>query len=168
MTFLGPNTVTVLWCAGFAIVVLGVGGIMTDVGPWYRALRMPSWQPPAWLFGPVWTAIGILSVWGAVVAWDAATDAQQGTIRVLFVVNGLLNVGWSLLFFKLRRPAWAVIEVVPLWLSVLALVVVIYPIAPMAGLLLLPYLIWVAFAAFLNLTIVKLNTTFKQPAGKNQ
>ena len=144
-------------------VTLGAGGALTTnaLGEWYRHLRKPSWQPPNWLFGPAWTVIGLLSAAAGVLAWRSAADHRERLlIIVLFALNGLLNVAWSGLFFKLERPDWALIEVLPLWLSVAALVAAFADHAPTAALLLVPYLVWVAFAAFLNLTIVRLNRPF--------
>jgi tryptophan-rich sensory protein len=85
----------------------------------------------------------------------------------LFVVNGLLNIGWTLLFFKLHRPDWALIEVVPLWLSILALALVLWPMSATAGGLMLPYLAWVFFAGLLNRAVVQLNKPFRLAGREN-
>lgn len=160
MTFLGPATVPIIVAALCTMLVLGVGGALTEVGAWYASLRRPSWQPPNWLFGPAWSAIGVCTAASAVLAWRAADLAGRREVVALFAINGVLNVGWSLLFFKLRRPDWALIEVVALWLSVAAPLVVIAPISALASALLAPYAIWVAFAAVLNRKIVQLNQPF--------
>ncbi len=81
---------------------------------------------------------------------------------LLFVANGLLNMGWSLLFFTLRRPDRALVEVVALWLSILALIVVLAPASPLAAWLVVPYLLWVSFASVLNVAIVRLNRPFQR------
>jgi tryptophan-rich sensory protein len=142
---------------GVALIVAIAGGLLTDIGPWYRALRKPSWQPPDWLFGPAWTLIFTLTAIAAALAWrDAPASARAGLIG-LFLVNALLNIAWSGLFFSLKRPDWALIEVVLLWVSIAALIARIAPINGLASLLLTPYLAWVSFAAFLNYTIVQLN-----------
>jgi tryptophan-rich sensory protein len=78
-------------------------------------------------------------------------------IIVLFAINYALNIAWSALFFRLERPDWALIEVIFLWLSIVALMIGLMPISATAGLLIIPYLAWVSFAAYLNLTIVRLN-----------
>jgi tryptophan-rich sensory protein len=148
-------------------VVLGIGFALTvsEVTTWYLRLRKPSWQPPDWLFGPAWTTIGLLSVASAVIAWrSATTGAERHALLALFALNGVLNAGWSALFFKMRRPDWALIEVVPLWLSIDALMVAFHAGAPTASWLLAPYLVWVSFAACLNLSVVKLNRPFGRPA----
>jgi translocator protein len=97
----------------------------------------------------------------AVYAWrNARSRVQREWVIGLFALNGFLNVLWSTLFFALRRPDWALIEVVFLWLSILLPVVVFWRRARPASLYLLPYLAWVGFAAFLNLTVVRLNAPF--------
>ncbi len=141
-----------------AIVVLGLGGWLTRIGPWYRSLVKPSWQPPDWLFAPAWTLIFAFAATAAVLAWDkTAGSAEAWRVVLLFGVNIILNIAWSLLFFRLERPDWAFGEVILLWLSILALVVGLWSLSVTASLLMLPYLAWVTFAAYLNLTIVRLN-----------
>ncbi len=148
--------------AGLGAVALSLaGGLLTEIGPWYRGLRKPGWQPPDWLFGPAWTLILGLAAWSAALGWEAAAGAGQRTLVVgLFALNALFHLLWSPLFFKLRRPDWALAEVPLLWLSILALIVTLLPISKLAAWLLAPYLLWVAFAAWLNLTIVRLNRPF--------
>jgi tryptophan-rich sensory protein len=142
-------------------VTLAAGGALTRIGPWYFSLSVPPWKPPNWAFGPVWTAIGVCSALSAAYAWRAAgTAGERKLILALFGANAVFNVLWSLFFFRLRRPDWALIEVVPLWLSVLAPVLLLWPIRPLSSLLLLPYLLWVSIAATLNLSIVRRNAPF--------
>jgi tryptophan-rich sensory protein len=153
-----PAGVAIAWAVGLCLI----GGLMTPRAEWYASLKKPTWQPPNWLFGPMWTVILGLAAWSAVIAWDAASGpAEQRSILILFGVNGVFHLAWSPLFFKLQRPDWALIEVPFLWASVLALIVGLWPISQTAALLILPYLLWVSIAAFLNLTIVRLNP---QPA----
>jgi tryptophan-rich sensory protein len=153
----GPVIVAV---AG-AVFTGGAGGALTRIDDWYRNLRKPSWQPPDWLFGPVWTIIIGLSAWSAVIGWrHAGTPNGQIFVAALFGVNVLLNVAWSYFFFFRRRPDLALKEVVGLWLSIAALIAAMAPISSLGAGLLVPYLIWVSFAAFLNLTIVRLNGAF--------
>ncbi|GAN77246.1 TspO/MBR family protein [Acidisphaera rubrifaciens] len=142
----------------WAVVVAVAGGLLTEIGPWYRRLRKPSWQPPDWAFGPAWTLIFLLAAAAAVLAWNGAPEgAAHLRVVVLYVVNGVLNVGWSLFFFRLRRPDLALVEVVALWLSILAMVIGVAPLSGLAALLLAPYLAWVTFAAALNRAVVRLN-----------
>ena len=144
--------------AGAAIVVAGLGASATDLGPWYYALRKPSWQPPDWLFGPAWTLIYGLIALAGVKAWNAARDRRQALgIVAVFALNALLNVGWSELFFHFQRPDWALFEVVAFWLSIVVLIVTAASVSHAAGWLLAPYLAWVTFAGVLNLAVVRLN-----------
>ncbi len=144
----------VIW----GVVVAGAGAFLTELSPWYHALKRPSWQPPDWLFGPAWTVILGLASLSLLLALRHSQDREgRLLIAVLFVVNGVLNVLWSPLFFKLRRPDWALAEVPFLWLSILAPIALLWSVSWWASMLLLPYLAWVSFAAYLNLTIVRLN-----------
>jgi tryptophan-rich sensory protein len=151
----------VLFAAAAAIFFATLGGLMTDLGPWYENLRKPHWQPPGWLFGPVWTTIFALAAMAGVISWlNANSVAARRRVIALGLVNGLFNVLWSVLFFRLHRPDWSVIEVAPLWLSVLVMAIDYGRSARISSWLLLPYLFWVAFAGYLNWTIVALNAPF--------
>ncbi|MCZ8315472.1 TspO/MBR family protein [Phreatobacter sp.] len=156
----------------FAIAAVGTvavavaGGVMTDTTGWYRTLRFPAWKPPDWAFGPIWTTILTLVALSAALSWEGAASSRERTIIAgLFVLNGLLNILWNYLFFFIRRPDLALVEVVFLWLSILALVIAVYPVNRAASLMLLPYLVWVGIAAALNLKIVRLNGPFAGVAG---
>lgn len=147
----------VLW----GIVVAVVGAWLTRLGPWYDALRRPSWQPPDWAFGPAWTVILGLASYAAWLGWvQAPGPALRYAVVGQFVLNGVLNMLWSELFFRRRRPDWALLEVPLLWLSILGLILTLRPFAPVAALCLVPYLLWVSFAAVLNRAIVLLNRPF--------
>lgn len=147
--------------ASIAILLGVVGGLMTPIDHWYRDLRKPSWQPPNWAFGPAWTIILGLAAWSAVLAWNAAPDdPARRAVIILFATNAVCHLLWSPLFFRLRRPDWALIEVVFLWSSLVALVVGLWPISQTASLLIVPYLLWVSFASVLNYTIVRMNKPF--------
>jgi len=144
-----------------AAFVALLGGTLTDLGPWYQALNKPTWQPPGPAFGIIWTAIFAMAAASGVLAWRTAPDApSREWVIGLFALNGFLNVLWSLLFFRLQRPDWALIEVGALWLSVLLPMVVFFRRSRLASLLLAPYLLWVTIAAVLNLEIVRLNPPF--------
>lgn len=146
----------------WAILLGGAGGALTTIGVWYRNLKKPSWQPPDWLFGPAWTVILGLAAWAAVLAWEGAADADgRRTVIILYAVNFVAHFLWSPLFFTLRRPDWALVEVVFLWASVLALCIGLAPYSVLASWLIVPYLAWVSFASLLNLAIVRLNGPFR-------
>ena len=152
---------TIIVAVLITIFVLSVGGITTTVGAWYRDLRKPSWTPPNWIFAPAWTLILALAAWAGVLAWTQANNSsERWGIVLLFGLNIVLHMLWSPLFFNLRRPDWALIEVPFLWLSILALILDVSRLSALAGWLLAPYLLWVAFAAYLNLTIVRMNPPF--------
>jgi len=147
--------------AAVALFLGGFGGLMTPIGQWYHDLRKPALQPPNWLFGPAWTVILGLAAWSAVVAWNASPDqAARTSVIILFTTNAVLHALWSPLFFRARRPDWALIEVVFLWASLVALVAGLWPISHRASLLIVPYLLWVSFATWLNSAIVRLNRPF--------
>ncbi len=151
----------VLVAAAAALAVGAIGGSLTTVGPWYRALHKPGWTPPDAAFGVIWTAIFALAAVSGVNAWRAArTLVTREWIIGLFALNGFLNVLWSLLFFRLQRPDWALIEVAPFWLSIAALILFMARFSRMGSLLLVPYLIWVSIATLLNYDIVHLNPPF--------
>jgi len=147
--------------AAVALFLGGFGGLMTPIGQWYYNLRKPALQPPNWLFGPAWTVILGLAAWSAVVAWNAAPDqAARTSVIILFTTNAVFHALWSPLFFRARRPDWALVEVVFLWVSLVALVAGLWPISHLASLLIVPYLLWVSFATWLNSAIVRLNRPF--------
>ena len=151
----------VIVAVGVAVFLGVFGGLMTPIGPWYKNLHKPPWQPPDWLFGPAWTIILGLWAWSAVLAWHAAPDADaRADVLILFGVNAVCHALWSPLFFRMRRPDWALVEVVVLWASLVALVIGLWPISHLAALLNLPYLLWVSFASVLNRAIVRLNGPF--------
>ena len=138
-----------------------IGALATDIGPWYYALEKPSWQPPDWLFGPAWTLIFLLTAVSGVIAWRRAPGPiARRQLLMLFAINLVLNAAWSFLFFHFQRPDHALVEVVLLWMSIAVLMFALWGYARTASLLLLPYLAWVSFASYLNLTIVRLNAPF--------
>lgn len=152
-----------LIAAAWAVVLGGAGGAFTEIGPWYRALAKPHWQPPDWAFGPAWTSILALSAASFYIGLTRAPTAHaQLVVASLFAVNFVLHLLWSPLFFKLKRPDWALAENMLLWLSVMALLVVLPRVsgASLAGWLNVPYFIWVSFAFLLNWKIVRLNAPF--------
>lgn len=144
-----------------ALAVAAVGGTITDIGPWYNGLRKPDWTPPPVAFPIVWTGIFALAAVAGVAAWRAAPKATQSDMVIgLFALNGFLNILWSLLFFRLQRPDWALVELVVLEASILVLIVYCGRFSRLAAALLTPYLAWVAVAGLLNWQVVQLNQPF--------
>jgi translocator protein len=155
------RAVPIAVAAATVMVVAGLGGLATDVGPWYQALIKPWFQPPDWLFGPAWTIIYTTTAVAGVKAWSATNvPSIRRTILLLFSVNFVLNILWSVLFFTFQRPDWAAIQVWLLWASIAALLFAIRRISSAAAWWLAPYLLWVSFAAVLNIAVVELNRPF--------
>jgi translocator protein len=123
-------------------------------GEWYTELAKPSWNPPGWVFGPVWTALYVLMGIAAWMVWK-----QQGFsgALILFIGQLVLNAMWSWLFFGLKRPDLAFLEILVLWAAILITMVLFWRTRPAAGVLLLPYLLWVSFASVLNHTLWRMN-----------
>jgi len=143
-----------------AIIVclaVGAGGALLTrphLRSWYRPLRKPRWNPPDALFAPVWTALYVTMAVAVWLVWRAGASWWR---LVPFAVQLALNLGWSGLFFALRRPDLALVEIVVLWVSIALTIVVFAPVSSAAALLLVPYLSWVTFAGALNLRIWSLN-----------
>ena len=126
-------------------------------GEWYAAIMKPSWNPPNWIFGPVWTLLYILMGISAWLVWKKAGFAGAGPALGLFIGQLALNALWSYLFFGMHRIDLALMEIVVLWLAILAIMVLFWRVHVTAGALFIPYLAWVSFASFLNFTLWRLN-----------
>jgi len=126
-------------------------------GEWYASLAKPSWNPPGYLFGPVWTALYILMGLAAWLVWREVGLSGGRAALGLFVFQLALNALWSYLFFGIHQPGLAFIEIVVLWLAILATTITFWRITATAGVLLLPYLFWVGFASVLNLKLWLMN-----------
>lgn len=148
--------------AVFILICLGAGALGSwfttpSLDGWYAGLRKPSWNPPDWIFAPVWTTLYLLMAVAAWLVWRRAGFAGGRTALALFAVQLILNVGWSALFFGMRNPGAAFVEIVLLWLAIVVTVAAFRPVSRAAAWLLVPYLAWVTFAGALNLTIWRLN-----------
>lgn len=151
--------------AGLVVVVVvtfaaaGIGSVFTSgsVSEWYPSIEKPSWTPPGWIFGPVWTALYTLMAVAAWVIWRKEGWAGARAALVLYAVQLALNAAWSPLFFGLRMPGVAFAELVVLWMAIIATAVAFWKKSPLAGALLVPYVLWTTFAAALNLAIWRLN-----------
>ena len=140
-----------------ACVLVASSGAVFRPGAWYESLRKPWWRPPNWLFAPAWTALYIMIAISGWLVWRKAGFAGAAAPLAVYGVQLLLNAAWSGFFFGLRRMDLALVDVSLLWLSILALILLFAPIDATAAWLLVPYLAWVSFAAFLNLTMLRLN-----------
>lgn len=132
-------------------------GAFVSTGDWYASLQKPSWNPPAWVFGPAWTLLYILMAVAAWLIWREGGWKTQGRALSLFVVQLALNALWTPLFFGLHRPDLAFFEIILLWLAITATLGAFWRVKRAAGLLLVPYLAWVSFATALNFTIWRMN-----------
>jgi benzodiazapine receptor len=142
------------------LAVGGLSGFATARGvqEWYPTLVKPSFNPPSWVFGPVWTLLYLMMGIAAFLVWQKGWETGAvKTALALFAIQLILNGLWSVLFFGLRMPGLAFAEILLLWVSIGGTIVLFWRLAPVAGVLLLPYEAWVTFAAVLNGAIWALN-----------
>jgi tryptophan-rich sensory protein len=131
---------------------------VTGVDSWYQTIHKPSWNPPGWVFGPVWTTLYILMGIALFLVWktDAGNSIKKKAI-IIFAVQLMLNFFWSFIFFSQQQIGWAFMEIIVLWVMILATIFAFSKISKTAAWLLVPYISWVSFAAMLNYTIWRLN-----------
>jgi benzodiazapine receptor len=146
-------------CIAICLAVMLSGALTTApaIADWYAGLRKPAWTPPDWLFGPVWTALYLSMAVAAWLVWRRRHETHVAWPLGLFTVQLFLNAAWSPLFFGLRYPAAAFVDIVLLWGSIAATLAAFWRVRAIAGVLLVPYLVWVTYAAGLNFTIWRLN-----------
>jgi len=139
-----------------AAILLGQAATYPNLAPWYSHLAKPVFNPPNWIFAPVWTALYVLM---AIAVWRMlGTDAaQKRAALILFFVQLAFNAAWSWMFFGLHDPLLGLADIVPQWFLVVATMLVFWRIDRLAGLCLLPLSCWVGFAALLNFEIWRLN-----------
>ena len=150
---------TVLGLAGWVVLCFSVSavGIYFTPGTWYAGLNKPTWNPPGWIFGPVWTALYLMMGVSAWLVWQRGGFAAQRRPLVIFLVQLSLNACWSPLFFGLHSPGLAFGEIIVLWVAIASTIVAFRGVSRPAAWLLAPYLAWVSFASVLNFTIWRLN-----------
>lgn len=147
----------------FVVVCLGAAGLgaawtNTSVATWYSTLAKPSWNPPNWVFGPVWTCLYLAMAVSAWLVWRQQGMVGARTPLLIFTGQLILNAAWSFIFFGLRNPGLALVDVVLLWLSILATILAFRRVSTWAAALLVPYLAWVSFATVLNWTLWRMNS----------
>jgi tryptophan-rich sensory protein len=149
-----------LVCLFVCFAAAGVGGLFTasSVGDWYQTLDKAAWNPPDWVFGPIWSALYFLMGVAAWLVWRRANGAQARRGLKLFGIQLGLNVAWSGFFFALRNPGLALAELLVLLVAIAATIAAFRPISSLAAALMVPYLAWSTFAAVLNLSIWWLNS----------
>ncbi len=138
--------------------IIGSAFTVPAIPAWYATLNKPALNPPSWIFGPVWTTLYALMGIAAFLVWRKGWD-RSDVRRALsaFGIQLILNALWSITFFGLHSPAWAFINIVVLWLAIVWTMILFYKISTPAMWLLVPYILWVSFAAYLNISIWMLN-----------
>lgn len=149
----------VLGLAGWLLLCFAAAafGSLFLPGEWYAQLNKPTWNPPSWIFGPVWTALYTMMAVAAWLVWCRGGFAAQRRPLGWFLLQLLLNAAWSPLFFGLHNPGLAFAEILLLWFAILGTLIAFWRVQSFASLLLLLYLGWVTFAAVLNFTLWQLN-----------
>lgn len=145
--------------ASAVTLVLGIAsGFSTvdSITTWYQYLNKPSFNPPNYLFGPVWTVLYVMMGVAFALVWHSQ-DSRKRQAMWVFGFQFVLNLAWSFLFFNLHQTGWALVEIILLWLSIAWTILLFYSIKPLAAYLLVPYLAWVSFASVLNGAIWYLN-----------
>jgi len=134
-----------------------IGSVFTtpSIATWYASLNKPAFNPPNWIFGPVWTALYILMGISLCLFWDRKTKSKKS--YAIFSIQLGLNILWSIIFFALHSPFLAFIEIILLWIAILLTILNFHKVSKTAAYLLIPYICWVSFASVLNLFILLLN-----------
>ncbi len=142
--------------AGLTLVTFcaPLAGMISPPGDWYASLNKPEWNPPSWIFGPVWTALYLMMAGSAWLVWRR--DGWRRPLWLYFTQLAL-NAAWTPVFFGAREIGWALVLIVVLWLAILVTLLSFLRVSRVAGGMLLPYLAWVSFAAFLNFTLWRMN-----------
>jgi benzodiazapine receptor len=156
------NKSTILKLIVSLLLPIGIGafaGIFTmDAIPgWYETLNQPSFNPPNWVFGPVWTTLYFLMGISLFLIWKQSANKVRNRAILVFMIQLILNFGWSFLFFYYHQISFALVEIVLLWLSIISMILLFYRIKPLAAFINIPYLLWVTFASILNAAYYFLN-----------
>ena len=157
------NLKEILKLIASVIVVFIAGAIgnfftLSEITTWYAALTKPTWTPPNWLFGPVWTTLYILMGIALYLIWSKGLEHKDVKIAIgVFAVQLILNTLWSIVFFGMHSLFGGVVTIIILWIAILANIIVFYRISKPAGLLLVPYIVWVSIASYLNYSVYLLN-----------
>jgi tryptophan-rich sensory protein len=146
----------------FVLLTIGAGatvGMLFPPDEWFESLAKPTWNPPGWLFGPVWTTLYVMIGLSAWLVWrePRVSESERRVAWGLFALQAVLNLGWTPLFFGLHRPGLAFLDISLLWLTLIWMTLRFGKIKPLAGYLLVPYVLWVSFALVLNGTIWLMN-----------
>ena len=151
--------ITILICLLIPLAIGGISGFATatSITDWYVTLNKPSFNPPNYLFAPVWTTLYALMGISLFLVWKSPEGRDRNNALVIFAVQIALNFIWSFLFFKFNLVGVALVEIVLLWISILMMIIFVRRISKLAAFLQIPYLLWVSFASVLNAAIWFLN-----------
>ncbi len=143
---------------GICLLAGIIGSVFTvsSIPAWYNTLNKPSFSPPNWLFGPVWTMLYVLMGVAAYLVWTSGAKDVKPALYV-FGLQLILNTIWSVIFFGMRNPLYAFIEIILLWITIALTLMRFYKIRKAAAYLMIPYICWVTFAALLNYEIWRMN-----------
>lgn len=149
----------IVWLAlSFAAAAVGAAASV-DARDFYSRLQQPTWSPPGWLFGPVWTVLYAMMGVAAWLVWESRGRTNVKTALLLFIIQLVMNALWSWLFFQWRLGFWSSVEIVALWILIISTIAAFWQVKPLAAGLLVPYLAWVSFATALNITLSRMNPT---------
>ena len=153
------HILTFIICIAIPLVIGGISGFATSAGisTWYADLNKPVFNPPNYLFGPVWTGLYILMGVSLFLVWKSPSSDARNTALLIFGIQLLLNFAWSFIFFYFHQVGWALVEILLVWLSILIMIFVFQNLNKTAAYIQIPYLIWVSFATVLNAAIWRLN-----------
>ncbi len=159
MLALSSTATAIIGGVVWLVVTFGAAAIGGRFPPddWYARLKKPSWNPPGWVFAPVWTALYLMMAAAAWLVWHKEGVATAIVPLSVFVLQLVLNALWSWLFFGRHEPGAALIDLVTLWIAIAVTILLFWRRDALAGALLLPYLVWVTFAGVLNATVWRLN-----------
>ncbi|KPM46851.1 TspO/MBR family protein [Jiulongibacter sediminis] len=146
-------------CLAIPLAIGGLSGFATVTGidSWYSSINKPSFNPPNWIFAPVWTTLYALMGVSLFIVWQSPASQFRTNALIIFGIQLFLNFCWSFLFFYFESPGLALVEIVFLWASILMMIFYFIKVKPIAGYLQIPYIIWVSFASILNAAIWHLN-----------
>lgn len=153
-----------IWKLAVSLILCQLAGVLGSlfttpaIPTWYQTLNKPSFTPPNWIFSPVWISLFILMGISLFLVWRKQGQPSVRAALFFFSIQLILNVLWSIAFFGLRSPLLGLIDILLLWMAILLTVLTFFKVSKWAGLFLLPYLLWVSFAAVLNFSLWTLNS----------
>ena len=154
------NAIKLIIAVAIPLAVGGISGFFTATGveSWFQTINKPSWNPPGWIFGPVWTTLYAMMGVALFLVWKSdSSDILKKTAITLFAVQLILNFFWSFIFFDQHQIGWALVEIIVMWIFILLTIFAFGNVSKLAAWLLVPYISWVSFATILNYSIWKMN-----------